>query len=241
VIADLLPRRRVIRLRPRTLAVLALGVTLLISGWFWLRDSSLVAVRRVTIIGLSGPDAGRIRAALRIAARNMTTLDVRTGELQTVVAPFPVVKAIHADAQFPHGLRIHVTEQIPVAAIVAGDRPIAVAADGTLLHDVPASQNLASIPLKVAPGGTRLTDRQALAAVTLLAAAPDPLAHSVIEVTTIAPHGLVAQLRSGPSVYFGDISRLQAKWIALTKVLSDAGVKGATYIDVTDPERPAAG
>ena len=59
--------------------------------------------------------------------------------------------------------------------------------------------------------------------------------------TTVAPHGLVAQIRGGPSVYFGDDTELSQKWIAASVVLADPGSAGAEYIDVTDPQRPAAG
>jgi hypothetical protein len=51
----------------------------------------------------------------------------------------------------------------------------------------------------------------------------------------------VAQLRNGPSIYFGDPSRLEAKWASATLVLADSGSNGAVYIDVTDPNRPVAG
>lgn len=114
-------RRRAIRLPgPRLIAAFALVVAVLAGGWLWLRDSSLVAVRRVTITGVSGPDAGRIRGALALAARNMTTLDVKNGELNTAVAPYPVVKSISVSTQFPHGMRIRVTEEIPVGEIMVG-------------------------------------------------------------------------------------------------------------------------
>jgi cell division protein FtsQ len=146
---------RAVRVAPRTAAAIAAAIALLIAGWMWFRDSSLVAVNRVAITGVSGPDAHQIRQALLAAARNMTTLDVDNGALQMAVSPFPVVKSVSATTQFPHGMRIHVSEQIPVAAVVVGGRAIAVASDGTLLHDVRASQGLPSIPLDVAPVGAR--------------------------------------------------------------------------------------
>jgi cell division protein FtsQ len=220
---------------------LAVVLAVLAGGWLWLRDSSLVAVKRVSVTGLSGPDATRIRSALVLAARNMTTLHVRVDALRTAVAPFPVVKDVRVDTQFPHGLRIRVIEQTPVAAVVVGGHTIAVAGDGTLLHDVTAVQNLAVIPLRVPPGGSRLTDRAALSSVGLLAAAPWQLLARVSQVTSMPQHGLVVQLRNGPNIYFGDSGRLNAKWIAAAAVLADAGSGGAEYIDVTDPERPAAG
>ena len=235
--------RRRIRVSPRVALAVAAIVVLLVAGWMWFRDSSLVAVKRVQITGVSGPDAHQIREALLAAALNMTTLDADTGALDTAVSPYPVVKTVTATTQFPHRIRIHVTEAIPVAAVVVGGRSIAVASDGTLLHDVTATQNLPTIPLDVAPGGSRLTERSALGAVAVLAAAPYALLAQVTEVTTIAQHGLVAQLRNGPSVYFGDTTELAAKWSAAVHVLTDpsGGANGASYIDVTDPERPVAG
>jgi hypothetical protein len=95
--------------------------------------------------------------------------------------------------------------------------------------------------VSLAPAGTRLTTGPAAAAVKLLAAAPAELLPKVSQVTTVAPHGLVAQIRGGPSIYFGDAAQLSQKWIAASEVLGDPGSAGAAYIDVTDPERPAAG
>jgi cell division protein FtsQ len=226
---------------PRVIAV-ALGVLLLLGGaWMWVRSSSLVAVQKVTITGASGPDASQIRSALRNAARTMTTLDVQLGRLHTAVAPFPVVKGLSVSTEFPHGMRIRVIEQVPVAAVSVDGHLVAVAGDGTLLHDVIASSSLPVIPVKVLPGGAHLSDPQSLGAVAVLAAAPYQWVARVSTVTSVAAHGLVAQLRSGPSIYFGNTSELPQKWTAVADVLADPGSNGAAYIDVTDPARPAAG
>jgi cell division protein FtsQ len=232
----LLPRRRVRVIACLVVVVLALGV-----GWLWLRDSSLVAVTRVSVTGATGPDAGQIRAALSSAARSMTTLDVDVDRLRNAVAPFPVVKDVRVWAHFPHAMRIVVIEEQPVASVVVDGRQIAVASDGTLLHDVVANTSLPQIPLRVPPGGRQLTDYDALGAVAVVSASPTEWLGRVSQVITVASHGLVAQIRGGPSIYFGDDSRLPAKWAAAAAVLVDAGSAGALYIDVTDPERPAAG
>jgi hypothetical protein len=134
-----------------------------------------------------------------------------------------------------------VLEQQPVAAVVVGGRQIAVAGDGTVLHDLSGAGTLPQIPVKVDPGGRRLTDRDALAAVALLSAAPTAMLPHVSQVATVSPHGLVAQIRGGPSLYFGDPVALRAKWAAAVAVLADPGSAGALYIDVTDPARSAAG
>jgi cell division protein FtsQ len=225
----------------RVVIVLGVVVALLLAGWFWVRDSSLVAVKQVTISGASGPDAAQISSVLSAAARNMTTLDVRMDQLRMAVAPYPVVKDLRVTTQFPHGLRIRVIEQVPVAVVVVAGRQVPVAGDGTLLHDVVSSGSLPTIPVSAPPGGSRLTEPDALHAVALLAAAPYQLLAHVGQVTTVASHGLVVSLRSGPAIYFGDQSLLPAKWTAAVAVLADAGSTGAAYIDVSDPGRPAAG
>src|SRR5205085_4917813 len=121
--------------------------------WLWLRDSSLVGVREVRVSGASGPDAAEIQSALVAAAHNMTTLDVNMKQLRTAVAPYPVVKSLDVTTQFPHGMRIRVIEQVPVAIVDAGGRRTAVAGDGTLLHDATVNSTLPTISLQVLPGG----------------------------------------------------------------------------------------
>jgi cell division protein FtsQ len=230
------------RVRLRVWIVLgAVGVLGLLGGaWVWLRDSPLVSVNRVAVTGLSGPDTGAIRSALNLAARNMTTLDVRLGQLRTAVAPYPVVKDLQVSTQFPHGIRIHVIEQLPVGVLTAGGQTIAASADGTLLHDVPTG-SLPTVPLRSLPGGSQVTDQTALGALALLAASPRRFDSKISQVTTSPPRGLVAQLRSGPAIYFGNASRLSAKWAAAIAVLAAPTSAGATYIDVSDPAMPAAG
>jgi cell division protein FtsQ len=234
-------RRRLPRwVGPRFLGVLLTLVLLATGGWLWLRNSSLVAVRQVTVIGVSGPDASQIRSALTGAARGMTTLNVKLGALQTAVKPFPVVKHLTVRTSFPHTMRIDVAEQVPVAEVSAGGRQIAVSADGTLLHDAPSTGPLPTIPVSVFPGGTHV-DRSLEPEVSLLAAAPYALLARVDQVSTDPTHGLVAALRNGPKIYFGDATDLQGKWSAATAVLASSTSAGAAYIDVTDASRPAAG
>lgn len=229
------PSRRLIVL----LVVLLAGV--IGGGYMWVRHSSLVAVRKVTVVGLSGKDARRIRRALIAAAKTMTTLDVNMAALRTAVAPYSEIKAIHVTTEFPHGVRIDVVEDYPLAMVSSGGQQVAVAPDGTLLHDVSASGTLPTIPVGVPPGGNRLTARGALDALAVLAAAPYQFIPRISQASEDSAHGVVIQLRSGPVVYFGDTSALGAKWHALVLVLADPGSGGATYIDVSDPKRPAAG
>jgi cell division protein FtsQ len=227
--------------RPPARAVVACAgaLALLAGGWMWLRDSSLVAVRQVDVSGLSGSEAPRVRAALQVAARDMTTLHVRPGQLQTAVEPFPAIRSVEAHADFPHRLRVVVHEHVAVGALAVGTERVAVAADGTLLRGTP-SAGLPIVTVSAAPAGAIVSDRGALRAIALLAAAPAALRAKVQRVYA-GPRGLTVPLADGPVLYFGGADRLRAKWVAATRVLADRSSAGATYLDLRLPERPAAG
>src|SRR5947207_8021137 len=125
------------RRRRRTLVLASVVALLLTAAWYWGRDLSLWSVDNVHVTGATGQDAGQIEAALQNAAHGMTTLHVRSGDLRDAVARFPIVKSVRVHPSFPHGLRIEVVENAPVAALAGAGRPVAVTADGTLLRDVP--------------------------------------------------------------------------------------------------------
>ncbi|HXA55309.1 MAG TPA: hypothetical protein VNV37_10610 [Solirubrobacteraceae bacterium] len=230
---------------PKRLAVALATVALLTGGWLWLRDSPLVAVERARITGVQGVDAPQIDAALRSAARRMSTLNVSIAALRAAVAPYRVVRSLSVATEFPHGLRIDVVEQPPVAEVSATGVHTAVAADGVVLG--PALLTASSAPLPSialaglpAPPGGRIGDPTARGELSVLGAAPRVLLGWVAKVFT-GGEGLTVQMRNGVSIYFGDATRAHAKWLAAARVLADPSSAGATYVDVRDPERPAAG
>jgi len=235
---------RLRRPRKRTLLAGALALALVLAAWFWLRDSSLVEVRSVEVSGVAGApgtQGARVRAALDDAARSMTTLHVRHDALDTAVAPFSLVKRLEVTTDFPSTMRIHVVTNVAVGAVLVDGRRIAVTSDGTLLRDVAAPKRLPEIALSAAPGGERLTEPAARAAVAALGAAPDALRTRVEGIVTTPEHGLEIQLANGPVLWFGSGQRLAAKWAAAAAVLADPDAAGASSIDVSAPERPAVG
>ncbi len=122
------------RKRARIVAICAvLALPALGGGWLWLRHSSLVSVEHVRISGVHGAQAGAIDAALREAAKSMSTLDVQPAALKDAVARFPSVAAVQAVPGFPHSLRIEVTQQPAVAALLVGGTRTAISAGGVVL------------------------------------------------------------------------------------------------------------
>lgn len=220
-------------------AVVILVGALLGVGFLWFRDSSFVAVKQVTITGAEGSQAEEIRAALRSAAEDMTTLHVREDALRAAVRQYPSVASVRASADLPDRLRIEVRSRAPVAVLDTGQRRIAVAGDGTVLTGS-GTDGLPRVKVSAPPGGERVRGDGPTALVALLAAAPAPL-RARTERAFLGPDGLTVVLRDGPRLRFGRGDRLEAKWAAAARVLADEQAQGAAYLDLRLPERPAAG
>jgi cell division protein FtsQ len=211
-------------------------------GWLWLRGSSLMAIRSVQVSGLSGPAVPEIRAALTSSAKSMTTLNLSVPSLRKAVAAYPYVRSLTVSRHWPHGLTISVDEEVPTALAVGAGRSVVVDGDGRFLWDVSTGKaTLPEIALDSAPTGQLLTDAHAIAVVKLLDAAPYALLAHVKTIGWTGAHGLVAQLRNGPQLYFGNAVAPASEWQAAVAVLADSSSKGASYIDVSNPERVAAG
>jgi len=230
------------RRRLRIAAICAvLAAPLLGGGWLWLRHSPLVAVDHVQITGVHGAEAHAIETALREAAKGMSTLDVQPGALRAAVARFPAVAAVRALPSFPHSLRIEVTQQPPVAALLVGGTRTAISAGGVVLGTSLLSGSLPTVADDVAPDpGSRVSDTLVLQALAVLGAAP-PALDRLAEKAFFSTRGLTVQMRDGLLVYFGDATRPHAKWLALASVLADKSSAGASYVDVRLPGKPAAG
>jgi cell division protein FtsQ len=230
------PRRR------RALLVLGLLALLLAVGYrFWLRDSTLVAVEQVSVSGLTTDESARLRAALESTARTMTTLHVERGRLERVVDPFPVVRGLEVETDFPHGLRIRVLEHHAAAIAVTDGGRVPVSSGGTVLRGLRLGRRLPTIHADAGLRGDRLGDAAARRAALVAGGAPGALQGRMVEVTRRGRDGLVVELREGPELIFGDAGRVRAKWVAAARVLADPKAEGASYIDVRLPGRPAAG
>jgi cell division protein FtsQ len=227
--------------RRRVVAVLAALIVLGSLYWLWFRDSSFARVNDVQISGLSGPQARAIRSALEDAGLSQTTLHVSDADLRAAVADYPVVRSITAQGVFPHKLRVEVQLNLPVAVLQTPSGRKPVTADGLLLPDVPVASGLPVLRTTATLPAERVTSGAAFDLVRVVGLAPEPLRARVANVGFKAGTGIVAKLTAGPDLIFGDASRLPAKWMAAARVLSAAGARGATYIDLRLPERPAAG
>ncbi|TMK63795.1 MAG: hypothetical protein E6G53_10100 [Actinobacteria bacterium] len=232
--------RRAIGLRRPILVVALVATALLAAYYLWFRDSSFVRVERVTVSGLTGGDAARLRARLVSAAKGMTTLHVQTDELMRALGPSAGVRGLRIETDFPHGLRITVLESVPVAVLVHGGDRVAVDASGNLLPRAGADVKAPAIGVGALPA-RRLGQGRAERLVACAAAIPAPLRARVLRLREVHGKGLVAYMRHGPLIILGAAVFLREKWAAAAAVLADRSSGGAAYVDVRIPERPVAG
>lgn len=239
-IARALPAIRVPVLPWRLILSLSAAVLVLGTGWALIRDSGFVQIQRVEVIGLSTNEGPAVERALTTAARGMTTLHLDRHALDEAVAAFPSVASLRVQTDFPHGVSIEVTEREPIAEVDLAGQVVPVGAGGRLMRGVTPKTKLPVLhATRLAPGG-RLTDPEALAAVSILAAAPAPLRHKVSRIWS-SKKGLTLDMRAGPQLFFGTATRPIAKWTATARVLGEPSSAGAVYLDVRVPERVAAG
>ncbi len=208
---------------------------------FWLRDSSLVAIEDVEVVGVTTSERTEIVSALTSAAEEMTTLHVDADRLRSTAERFRTVAGIEIDPNFPHGIRIEVHERPPRLLVEAAGPATPVAADGTVLTGVSAPKDQRLPVLSLAePPGERL-EGVALEQTLVVGAAPDPLLGLIERVGHSEEFGTVLSLRGGVEARFGSPARARQKWAALAAVLADPKLDAAAYVDLRVPERPAVG
>lgn len=226
----------------RWLAAIAVTAIALVVGYYaWLRDSSLVAVEEVKILGASTATK-KLSNALARASAGMTTLNVDESELIAAASEFPSVRAISVDAKIPNTLEITIYERIPLGFIEQGADRVPVSADGFAIPglDIPVEvEPLPRIDATAGAGGRLDDDGRAITAA--IGAAPKDLRERIKRGSVDRELGLVLRLRGGPEVRMGESGRLRLKWRAAELVLDDPGVGSPSYLDVSVPDRPVTG
>jgi cell division protein FtsQ len=221
------------------LVLLALLPVVGLGGWLLLRGSSLFSVDQVTIVGLSPNALPAVSDDLIAAARSQTTTDFSVDALRAAVAPYTLIESVRAQTHFPHGVRIEIVERQPIARLAAGHHLYPLAADGGVISGLVDAGPLAVVHSAARPAAGRSRDAFVLLALRVLTDAPAPLRARTAAVTH-ADGVLTIYLHRGPRLLFGSYALLHAKWDAAAAVLAYRGARGAAYIDLRVPSRPAA-
>ncbi|MFT4048649.1 MAG: cell division protein FtsQ/DivIB [Solirubrobacterales bacterium] len=238
-----IPRVGVPSRRPSRIGLLAALLVLavvLAGAWLLVRNSSLVAVQQVKIVGLSGYYDKDARAAVVDEAMQMTTMNFDDARVEQAAAQFVDVAGVHVETDFPHGATIRFDVRRPVLIARINGRAVTLSQAGEIINPTHAVAGLPKIETVGRIADDHVVSGRALQAVKVLGAAPDVLLRKVDKIDW-GKLGIVVSLRGGPDLYFGTEDDAAAKWRDAATVLASEQSRGAAYLDLRVPGRTAVG
>jgi len=234
----LLPSGRVL-LICLALVALAAGV------YFVSRETSMFAIQRIEVRGVSSATAAEVQRALG-PLQGTSLLALGGDAVASRVGALPDVVSVTYDRGFPHTLAVTVHPERPVAVLRRGGEFWLVSARGRIMQALqpgarPALPRIWVTRQVDASLGATLSDTNALSAVAAVA----PLARVGFPVhvaSVVAKNGSVTlHLRSGLALIVGDAGELRLKYVVAEQLLSQAPTTPGSYLDVSVPDRPVSG
>jgi cell division protein FtsQ len=223
--------------------MLAAVLTLLAGGLLYggARETSVFAIDRIEVHGVSPGVAARVRAALEpLAGSSLVTFDETDGDRR--LASVPMVAAASYDRDFPHTLNVSVVAEVPIALLRRGRDAWVVSDSARVLRKV-VERPLPSLPRIWLPAnvdplvGAVLADESAATVRALSAMREVRLPVPIRSVRLVAREASIT-LASGVQVVLGAPSELPLKLAVVARILPLA--PDAPYLDVSVPERAVA-
>jgi len=212
---------------------------------------ALVVARETPLFGLStievtGAPPGVQRQVERALenrrGESLVALDLE--EASADIQALPTVAEVEFDRAYPHGLRVTVVPERPVAVVRQGATAFVVSERGRVIARVPRTKRpeLARIwvarDVPIEPGATVEGDlATAVGAVAPLAGIRFP--GRVVSVATDGGQ-LTLRLRSGLELRLGEPTNVDLKLAVAGRILPLLPV-GSGYVDLSVPDRPVAG
>ncbi|MBJ7355123.1 MAG: hypothetical protein JHC98_09875 [Thermoleophilaceae bacterium] len=224
-----------------SLIVALIVLAAVLAGAFMLvRNSGLVAVQQVKVVGLSGYYDKKARSAVVAEALQMTTMNFDPARIEEAASGFVDVAGVTVETDFPHRATIYLKVRRPVLVARLNGRTVTLSQNGEVIT---SAAPVAGLPKIEASGNVvdgRVTGGKALSAAKLLGAAPDVLMRKV-DAIKWGRFGIVVSMQKGPDLYFGTSADARLKWRDAATVLASDAAAGAAYLDLRVPGRPAVG
>jgi cell division protein FtsQ len=240
-------RARLPSLRTAAIALTVIGLA--VGAYVAALETSLFAVREITIVGGSARVQAQVRKALA-PELGRSLLRISGGEIDRRLTALPDVVSVHVSRFFPDTLRVVVRPERAVLLLRQGKRSFVVSSFGRVMGPVfePRRSSLPrlwltrSVPVSV--GETLSLYDGKLAAAALAPIAPG-LFRGGIRTVTSSASGLTLYLGSGLQIRLGDIGNLRLKLTIARRILQIAASVSSSpppaYVDVSVPARPVLG
>jgi cell division protein FtsQ len=210
------------------------AVVVVLLGWgLW--SGPLLAVRSVQVDGASTLPAALVREAAGIEdGRSLLRVDVDAA--RAAVAELPQVESVTVTRGWPSRVVITLVERTPLAVVGEAGRRSLVDAQGVLFDTVTGEAPAGVVPLSVRDPGP--DDEATRAALTAIAALPEPVREQVAEVSAPDADAIVLTLVDGTVVRWGgaDESGTKAETLAaLLGKFAEGTLEPAAELDLSVP------
>ena len=203
----------------------------------WLVNSPLLSIDSVTVTGAERTDPAAVARTLDIGP-GTPTMSVNAGAVEAALLDDPWISEVEVIVSWPGTMEIHVTERVPVTAIIIDGTAFHSAADGVLVEhtsDGAIPPTIVTDRSTSARVGDRISDSATLGAIEFVSALSPAMRRS----TEIFVNGAVVGAQvDGMIVLLGRPTEMAAKAAAVEAVIG-TGIERGSRIDVTAPSRPA--
>ena len=230
--------RRAVRLR--AVGIVA-AVVLVIAGCIAIYNSSLFKITNIEVVGAVHITAERVKSLAAIPA-DATLIRFPADGVVARVKADPWVDSVTVSRVFPSGMRIRVTERVPVAIVNAGVGKWLIDGTGAVIA-TPSVSASGSLPvIRDVPGldlkpGRRTVSEPLLNAVAVLAGISRPLAAIVTAVSAPSIDGATLITTGRVEIVIGQAADLAKKSELASIILREQKGK-VVSIDVRVIDRP---
>ena len=229
----------------RALLVCTVLVAAAVGVYVVSRETSLFAIRKIEVRGVTPAQAKEVESALAPLAGS-SLLALGGDAVTRRVGALPDVLSVTYDRGFPHTLTVSVIPERPVAVLRRGGESWLVSARGRIMRRLTQGQ-APGLPriwvtqkVDASLGGT-LSDANALSAVA--AVAPLVRVRFPVRVASVetTDGSVTLHLRTGLALIVGDSTDLRLKYVIAKQLLASVPTTLGSYLDVSVPERPVSG
>jgi len=235
-------RQRGIRLRRYGAAAVAVSLfAALVWGVVALARSDLFAVTKVEVQGTRHLSVGEVRALAAVPAA-ATMFTVSASAIEDRVSRSPWIGSVDVTRDFPHGLRIAITERVPAAVIDAGGKDLwVVSRDGLWLGERSAEESgvpvVRDVENVVARPGRRVAVPEVLNAARIAAALSKEMRARTAYISAPSIEKTAVITTDEVEVYFGDATDIATKERIALEILKREKGK-VVYVNVRVVESP---
>ena len=231
-------QRRAARLR---VAAIVGAVVLVIAACVGLYSSPLFTVTNVEVAGVQHITAAQVRALAQVPA-DATLIRFPADAVAARVAADPWVASVSVSRVFPSGMRIRVTERVPLAIVDAGTSMWLVDGTGMVIAKPSASASGTLPVVRDAPGldlkaGRRTVSEPLLNALGVLAGIGNQITSTVTAISAPTVDGATLITSDRVEIVVGQAVDLATKAELAQRILTEQKGK-VVAIDVRVIDRP---